>query len=130
MLSQGLSNPTPVLLRKDSSKKGMKLQWDEANLEENEKIKEELNPIPITEPKTPYRRTMEPDSDDDTPMNAELNEDAVLGTSAGSGAVASSSTVAKFWDDLEILQQKRSASSEAECHSDSGNSQVCFNTGH
>lgn len=30
------------------------VRWDEANLVENEKVKAELNPKKITEPKTPY----------------------------------------------------------------------------
>ncbi|GFH11356.1 uncharacterized protein HaLaN_06841, partial [Haematococcus lacustris] len=30
------------------------LKWDEANLDENEKIKSELPVVKITEPKTPY----------------------------------------------------------------------------
>lgn len=35
--------------------------WDEANLETNEKIKAELNPTKIDEPKTPYHAPQEPD---------------------------------------------------------------------
>ena len=36
---------------------------DEANLSENEKIKKELNPTKISEPKTPYLSPMETDEE-------------------------------------------------------------------
>jgi len=43
--------------RSDKAKSG--IQWDEANLEENDKIKQEINPRKINEPKTPYHGPME-----------------------------------------------------------------------
>lgn len=43
--------------RSDHKKGG--IQWDEANLEENDKIKSEINPRKIKEPKTPYHGPME-----------------------------------------------------------------------
>ncbi len=41
-----------------------KVKWDEANLEENEAIKAEINPTKIDEPKTPYHRPLSDDGDD------------------------------------------------------------------
>lgn len=54
--------------------KPVKITWDENNLTENERIKAELNPAPIDEPKTPYHAplTEEPD-DEDTSGGAGLN---------------------------------------------------------
>lgn len=40
--------------RTRSDKAGGGIKWDETNLEENEKLKAELNPRKIDEPKTPY----------------------------------------------------------------------------
>ena len=41
-----------------------KVKWDEANLEENEAIKAEINPTKIDEPKTPYHRPLSDEGDD------------------------------------------------------------------
>ena len=40
-----------------------KIRWDEENLQQNEVIKQQLNPQRIDEPKTPYVHTIEPDDD-------------------------------------------------------------------
>lgn len=40
-----------------------KVQWDEENLQQNEVIKQMLNPRRIDEPKTPYVHTIEPIDD-------------------------------------------------------------------
>lgn len=42
-----------------------KIRWDEENLQQNEIIKQQLNPQRIDEPKTPYVHTIEPDDDAD-----------------------------------------------------------------
>ena len=41
---------------------GRRANFDEANLAENERIKAELNPTKIDEPKTPYHPPLEPDA--------------------------------------------------------------------
>ena len=43
----------------------MYVSRDEHNLEENERIKRELNPTKIDEPKTPYHRGVSDDEDDE-----------------------------------------------------------------
>lgn len=45
--------------RQGKKKKKGGVQWDEQNLEENERIKQELNPTKIDEPKTPYHHSEE-----------------------------------------------------------------------
>ncbi|KAL6765207.1 hypothetical protein V8C86DRAFT_2463233 [Haematococcus lacustris] len=44
------------------------LKWDEANLDENEKIKSELPVVKITEPKTPYHAPLDGDEASLEPM--------------------------------------------------------------
>lgn len=54
----------PVLHKQGSTKKPHVggLKWDETNLEQNERIKAELPPVKITEPKTPYHAPLEGDA--------------------------------------------------------------------
>ncbi|BDA44181.1 hypothetical protein COCOBI_05-3650 [Coccomyxa sp. Obi] len=47
---EGQDDPADINLHRSSKS----IHWDEANLEENEKIKAELMPTKINEPKTPY----------------------------------------------------------------------------
>lgn len=49
--------------KRHGRKKKGGVQWDEQNLEENERIKLELNPTKIDEPKTPYHRNEEDEDD-------------------------------------------------------------------
>lgn len=65
--------------KKQGKKKRGGVQWDEHNLEENERIKLELNPTKIDEPKTPYHYREEDSLSDDSleisPLS--LSDDAV-----------------------------------------------------
>eukprot|EP00884_Botryococcus_braunii_P005904 jgi/Botrbrau1/15314/Bobra.0319s0004.1 len=49
----------------DSANRKRSVRWDEANLEVNEKIKSDLNPVRINEPKTPYRGPMDADEEEE-----------------------------------------------------------------
>lgn len=48
----GTSGGAPASAERSRSQRH--IVWDESNLEENERIKATLNPIKITEPKTPF----------------------------------------------------------------------------
>eukprot|EP01080_Neovahlkampfia_damariscottae_P006125 gene6125-10134_t len=60
--------PPHGILKHDKKTDGKEKQfhWNEDNLEENEKIKKELNPQKIIEPKTPYSYHKEGDDENDT----------------------------------------------------------------
>eukprot|EP00889_Picochlorum_renovo_P000946 jgi/Picre1/27976/NNA_000937.t1 len=51
--------------KKEKKKKKGGVKWDESNLEENERIKRELNPTKIDEPKTPYYQSACEDETDE-----------------------------------------------------------------
>ncbi|KAI8112179.1 hypothetical protein M9434_003503 [Picochlorum sp. BPE23] len=51
--------------KKEKKKKKGGVKWDESNLEENERIKRELNPTKIDEPKTPYYQSACEEETDD-----------------------------------------------------------------
>ena len=52
---------------------GKNVVWDETNLAENERIKAELNPTKINEPKTPYHSPLDTDDDHDAGESATRN---------------------------------------------------------
>lgn len=64
--------------RSDHKKGG--IQWDEANLEENDKIKSEINPRKINEPKTPYHGPMEEEPGCGEPGMSPLRLEAEVNT--------------------------------------------------
>lgn len=108
-------------LKREPSKKGMSLRWDEENLAVNEKIKEELNPIKITEPKTPYRGPLDPESDDDMPpLNLDEAEEAMANTQPGESSTSSGTTTPATHcsGDLDGIQQKRVVSTDSESHAE------------
>lgn len=70
--------------RPDNNKKGG-IQWDEANLEENVKIKAEINPRKINEPKTPYHGPMEEEPGCGEPGMSPLRLEEEVNTALNSG---------------------------------------------
>eukprot|EP00200_Dunaliella_tertiolecta_P006671 CAMPEP_0202360596 /NCGR_PEP_ID=MMETSP1126-20121109/13477_1 /ASSEMBLY_ACC=CAM_ASM_000457 /TAXON_ID=3047 /ORGANISM="Dunaliella tertiolecta, Strain CCMP1320" /LENGTH=113 /DNA_ID=CAMNT_0048954343 /DNA_START=56 /DNA_END=397 /DNA_ORIENTATION=+ len=68
-----------TLARSESSKK--RATFDEKNLDENEKIKLELAPTNITEPKTPYHAPLQGDLDEVAPLS--LDGETAAGKPAG-----------------------------------------------
>ncbi|EFN54038.1 hypothetical protein CHLNCDRAFT_136100 [Chlorella variabilis] len=73
----------------DMKKKGS-IRWDEENLEENERIKKELNPRKIDEPKTPYLSPMDTDEEGDlgTRLRPLSLDDAATAAAAAASAAA------------------------------------------
>lgn len=69
--------------RSDKNKGG--IQWDEANLEENDKIKSEINPRKINEPKTPYHGPMEEEPGCGEPGMSPLRLEEEVNTALNSG---------------------------------------------
>lgn len=69
--------------RSDHKKGG--IQWDEANLEENDKIKSEINPRKINEPKTPYHGPMEEEPGCGEPGMSPLRLEEEVNTALNSG---------------------------------------------
>ncbi|KAK9789032.1 hypothetical protein WJX73_010129 [Symbiochloris irregularis] len=67
-----------------ASKVEPKVQWDEANLEENDKLKEELHPRKCDEPKTPYHGPLDTDEE----LSMEEADIADLGDEGQSNADA------------------------------------------
>ncbi len=67
---QGLYH-TPLVMKrgKGEGSKAKRIVWDEANLEENERIKKTLSTVKINEPKTPYYGAI---SEDHEMMSEEL----------------------------------------------------------
>eukprot|EP00887_Chlorella_sp_A99_P002378 scaffold10.g2378.t1 len=74
------------------------ITWDEDNLEENERIKKELNPRKIEEPKTPYLSPMETEDEEeghaDGCMSPLALEEEVGPSSAAAAAAAAAATAA------------------------------------
>jgi hypothetical protein len=69
-LSRQELEQTPAMKRsKGEGSKPRRIVWDEANLEENERIKKTLSTVKINEPKTPYYG---PISEDHEMMSEEL----------------------------------------------------------
>lgn len=69
--------------RSDHKKGG--IQWDEANLEENDKIKSEINPRKINEPKTPYHGPVEEEPGCGEPGMSPLRLEEEVTTALDSG---------------------------------------------
>ncbi|KAK9915909.1 hypothetical protein WJX75_005872 [Coccomyxa subellipsoidea] len=79
----GQNDPADISISRSSRS----IHWDEANLEENEKIKSDLMPTKINEPKTPYHAPLgeDDDLDEDAADMAPLTlEDDDARTPAGS----------------------------------------------
>lgn len=64
-------NPKPGILLHAASQKHSKgrAMWNEDNLAENDKIKATLNPVKITEPKTPFHELLPDDDIDVEPLD-------------------------------------------------------------
>lgn len=84
--------------KKEKKKNAKRFRWDEENLEENERLKAEMNIPKIPDPKTPWMSPSHSDHDTD-PEHFELGG---AGAGAGAGAKHSAHVTAALMDSVQV----------------------------
>uniref|UniRef100_A0A7S0UUU9 Protein phosphatase inhibitor 2 n=1 Tax=Polytomella parva TaxID=51329 RepID=A0A7S0UUU9_9CHLO len=80
-----IRRPGSALRRSGAPLPASNIKWDEHNLEENERIKSELNPVKILEPKTPYHGPLDATIIEDEEDLGALDLDQCPSLSSGEG---------------------------------------------